>query len=408
MRNNGWYFFKAFQKYLVFLSLSGFVAKVSIEYFLNEDMICWGMASRENKIKALEEELRTTKYNKATQHHIGLVKAKLAKLKQEQVAKASVGKAAGIGYGLRKSGDATVALLGFPSVGKSTILNKLTNAKSEVGAYDFTTLTVVPGVLKYRQAKIQILDVPGIVYGAASGKGRGREVLAVLRSSDLILMIVDGFNPQQLAVLQKEVREAGIRFNEKPPDVRVKKTMRDGLKINTTVKLTHITRKTIEGICREFSLINADIVIRSNITDDQLIDVLEGNRVYIPAAFIVNKSDLLDEATTKQVEDMIAPDLLVSADKSQGLEKLKELIFKRLDLIRIYLKEIKKKADMEEPLIMKKGITIRGVCRKLHRDFEKKFRFARLWGPSAKFPGQDMRRLDKKLQDGDVLEIHID
>ena len=366
------------------------------------------MASREEKIKLLEEELRTTKYNKATQHHIGLVKAKLAKIKQEAVAKASVGKASGLGYGLRKSGDATVALLGFPSVGKSTLLNCLTNAKSEVGAYEFTTLTVVPGVMKYRQADIQILDIPGIVYGAASGKGRGKEVLNVLRTTDLILMIIDGFNPQQLNVLEKEVREAGIRINEKPPIVKISKTIRGGLRISTTKKLTHITRRTIEGICREFSLINADIVIRSNITDDQLIDVLEGNRVYIPAIVVVNKADLLDSEIKKQIEKMIKPDLFISADKKKGMKALQELIFERLDLIRIYLKEISKKADMDEPLIMKKGITIRDVCRKLHRDFEKKFKLARIWGPTAKFPGQDIRRLDKALQDEDVLEIRIE
>lgn len=366
------------------------------------------MASKEAKIKALEEELRTTKYNKATQHHVGLVKAKLAKLKAQQVARSGIGKASGVGYGLRKSGDATVALLGFPSVGKSTLLNKLTNAKSEVGAYDFTTLTVIPGVMKYRQANIQILDVPGIVYGAASGKGKGKEVLAVLRSADLILMMIDAFNPQQLAGLRKEVWESGIRINQRPPVVKIKKSVRGGLKISTTVKLTHINKKTIAAICREFNFVNADIVIRTNITDDELIDVLEGNRVYIPAAVIVNKVDLLDEESKKDVEKNLKPDLLISADKDKNLLGVKELIFEKLSLVRLYLKEIGKKADMDEPLIVRKGITIRGVCRKLHRDFEKKFRFARIWGPSAKFPGQALRRMDKVLQDEDVLEIHIE
>jgi len=366
------------------------------------------MTSRQEKIKELEEELRTTKYNKATQHHIGLVKAKLAKLKAEVVAKAKVGKAAGLGYGLRKSGDATVAILGFPSVGKSTLLNRLTNAKSDVGAYDFTTLTVVPGVMKYRQASIQILDIPGVLYGAASGKGRGKEVLNVLRSADLILIVIDGFNPQQKKVLEKEIYESGIRINQTPPDVKIKRTSKGGLQISSTVKLKHITRKTIEGIFREWGIMNADIVIRTDITDDQLIDAIEGNRIYIPAAILVNKADLLDEDIQKQVEKMITPDLFISADKNKGLKELRGLIFERLDLIRIYLKEIGKKADMDEPLIMRKGVSIRAICRKLHRDFEKKFRFARIWGPSAKFPGQDIRKLHKKLQDEDVLELHIE
>jgi len=204
------------------------------------------------------------------------------------------------------------------------------------------------------------------------------------------------------------VWESGIRINEKPPIVKIKKSVRGGLKINTTVKLTKITRKTIEGICREFGLVNADIVIRSNINDDQLIDVLEGNRVYVKCVIVVNKADLLDEETKKDVKKLLKPDLMISADKDEGLDDVKELIFQKLDLVRLYLKEIGKKADMEEPLIVTKGVSIRDVCRKLHRDFEQRFRFARIWGPTAKFPGQDIRRLDKVLQDQDVLEIHME
>lgn len=76
-----------------------------------------------------------------------------------------------------KSGDARVALIGFPSVGKSTLLNKLTNTHSEACAYEFTTLTCIPGKIEYNGANIQLLDLPGIIEGAAQGKGRGRQVM---------------------------------------------------------------------------------------------------------------------------------------------------------------------------------------------------------------------------------------
>lgn len=69
-----------------------------------------------------------------------------------------------------------LSLAGFPSVGKSSLLNELTGTESEAAAYEFTTLTCIPGVIHYNDAKIQLLDLPGIIEGAAQGKGRGRQV----------------------------------------------------------------------------------------------------------------------------------------------------------------------------------------------------------------------------------------
>ena len=96
----------------------------------------------------------------------------------------------------------------------------------------------------------------------------------------------------------------------------------------------------------------------------------------------------------------------VSAEKNIGIEELREAIYNRLGFMSIFLKEVNKRADMEEPLIMFKGCTIRDVCSKLHKDFVDKFRFARVWGKSAKFGGQQFG-INHKLEDNDVLEIHM-
>jgi small GTP-binding protein len=191
--------------------------------------------SVEEQIREIEEELKKTPYNKATQKHIGKQKAKLAKLRAEQ-AKQSAGKG-GLGYGIRKRGDATVLLVGFPSVGKSTLLNKLTAAESKIGEYEFTTLEVVPGVLEYKGAKIQVLDVPGLIEGASSGKGRGKEVLSVIRIADLVLFLADARKPEQAEIMKKELHQAGLRLDQSPPDIKVKKRERGGLSITMPKKM---------------------------------------------------------------------------------------------------------------------------------------------------------------------------
>ncbi len=357
------------------------------------------------QIKDLEKELSTTKYNKKTQHHIGLVKAKIAKLKENLEQRAKGGKK-GEGYSVRKSGDGTVVLLGFPSVGKSTLLNNLTNADSEIGHYAFTTLTAIPGMMNYKHAQIQIVDVPGIVHGASAGTGRGKEVLQVVRNADFILILLDVFHPEYKNVLLKEVYDTGVRINQEKPDVRIKKTIRGGLQVGSSVPLSMIDEKTVKGILKEFKIVNGTVLIRTDIDADQLIDIVEGNKVYIPAITALNKIDLIDEKELKKIKQKIKPDLCISADKSINIDDLKELIFEKMNFMRLYCKEVGKKADLEVPLIIKKDSTIKNMCEKLHKDFVSKFKFARVWGKSAKFPGQKLM-LKHVLKDEDVVELHI-
>ena len=118
--------------------------------------------------------MKKTQINKKTEHHIGLLKAKLAKLRAD-LEKSTSSKGGGQTFEVKKGGDATIVLIGLPSVGKSTILNRLTNAKSKVASYAFTTLTVVPGIMRHNGADIQILDLPGIISGASSGRDGGEE-----------------------------------------------------------------------------------------------------------------------------------------------------------------------------------------------------------------------------------------
>ncbi|CAG5101158.1 Similar to Drg2: Developmentally-regulated GTP-binding protein 2 (Mus musculus) [Cotesia congregata] len=119
------------------------------------------------KIGEIEREIARTQKNKATEYHLGLLKAKLAKYRSQLLEPTSKKSEKGEGFDVLKSGDARVALIGFPSVGKSTLLNTLTHTQSEAASYEFTTLTCIPGVIEYKGANIQLLDLPGIIEGAA-------------------------------------------------------------------------------------------------------------------------------------------------------------------------------------------------------------------------------------------------
>jgi len=364
------------------------------------------LATIDEQIKELEEEISNTKYNKSTEGHIGKLKAKIARLMNEQEKRRS-SKASGKGFSVKKSGNATVALVGFPSVGKSTLLNQLTGAKSTVGAYHFTTLDVVPGVLEYNHAKIQILDMPGLIKGASKGKGKGREVIAAARSADVILYVADVFNPD-LSILERELWDAAIRVNQRPPDVVITSSDYGGISIKPTVKLTKIDEKLAMEMVAAYGHVNAAVVIREDINMEQLLDVLTGNRVYIDAMIAVNKVDLADAAKMDAVYKKL-PDLRkvpVSAATGYGIEHLKQALFETIDLIRIYLKPQGQDADMDVPLIVKNGNTIGDVCEQIHRTFRPNFRYAMVWGDSAKFPGQTVG-IDHVVKDGDVVTIIV-
>jgi len=358
--------------------------------------------SLDEEITDIEDEIRKTSYNKATSHHIGRLKAKLARLKDDMIKRAS-SKGGGEGYSVRKSGDATVVLVGYPSVGKSTLLNRLTGAQSKIGAYEFTTLDVVPGTMFHNDATIQILDVPGLVRGAASGRGRGKEVISVVRNADLIVFMTDVFQTGHRDVLEKELYDAGIRVNTRRPDVKVMRKFRGGVNINSTVD-TELERDTIMSILKEYKMHNADVLIRAKVNIDEFIDALMGNRKYINAVTVINKADLVDEEFKTDIRTNFPDAMLISADMDKNLDPLKDLIFNHLKFIRLYMKPQGEPADMEEPMIVQEGVNVGDICDKLHRDFRKRFRYAQVWGPSAKHPGQ-RAGLEHTLMDCDILTI---
>jgi ribosome-interacting GTPase 1 len=357
------------------------------------------------KIKKIEEDLHRTQVNKKTEHHVGLLKAKLARLKREQEEQRSKRAGSTIGFDVKKSGDATVVLIGLPSVGKSTLLNRLSNAKSKVGAYQFTTLEVVPGILELNGARIQLLDLPGIIEGASSGRGLGKRVLAVARNADLILFVLDVFQPDARGILERELNAIGIKVDEEPPNVAIEATDSGGISVATTVKLTRMSEDLVKEILRVYDVNNARVFIRQDITDEQLIDVLLANRVYIPSLTVMNKVDLVNAGFINELSTNLTHDFIpISAEANVNMTALKGELYKKLDLIRIYMRRRGGETDFEEPMIVRNGSSVLEVCDKVHRNMKDDFRYAQVWGKSVKFGGQKVG-LRHRLMDEDVITL---
>jgi small GTP-binding protein len=357
------------------------------------------------KIKKIEDDMHRTQVNKKTEHHIGLLRAKLSKLRHEQEEQQARRSGSAVGYDVKKSGDATVVLIGLPSVGKSTLLNRLTNAKSKVAAYHFTTLDVVPGLMEYKGARIQILDLPGIISGASAGRGLGKRVLAVARNADLVLFVIDVFQPEARPILERELKNTGIRVDVERPNMVLEKTTTGGLAVTSVVRLTKINEQLVKEILRVYNINSARVVIREDITDEQLIDVLLGTRSYIPSLTVMNKIDLVNAGFTNELTAKLPYKFVpISAESDLNIAALKEEIYKRLDFVRIYMRRRTGETDFDEPMIVKSGSTVLEICNKVHRNIKDEFRYALIWGKSVKFGGQRVG-IDHRLMDEDVLTL---
>src|SRR3990167_2651116 len=189
------------------------------------------MQTIDEQIEAIQVILRKTPHHKGTNGFIGAMRAKIARLKDKQTESSGKSGGGGVSFSVKKQGDATVVLIGPPSSGKSTLINRLTNAESKVAPYAFTTVTVIPGMLKYNQAYIQILDIPGLIEGAKEGKGRGREVLSVARGADLLIIMTDVERIDLIKKIVSELEGAGIRINQERPRVIIDKKTEGGIEI---------------------------------------------------------------------------------------------------------------------------------------------------------------------------------
>ncbi|XP_074601916.1 GTP-binding protein 128up [Brevipalpus obovatus] len=357
------------------------------------------------KIAAIEAEMARTQRNKATMGHLGLLKARLAKLRRELITPKGGGGGPGEGFDVAKTGDARIGFVGFPSVGKSTLICNLAGVYSEVAAYEFTTLTTVPGVIRYKGAKIQMLDLPGIIEGAKDGKGRGRQVIAVARTCSLIYIVLDVLKPLgHKRIIERELEGFGIRLNKEPPAITFRRKEKGGIALQTLVPQSELDLETVKSICGEYRIHNADIVLKYDATCDDLVDVIEGNRVYIPCIYVLNK---IDQISIDELDLIyrIPHTVPISAHHKWNFDDLLELTWEYLKLIRIYTKPKGQLPDYQSPVILTQDHrAVEDFCNKLHRTLIKEFKCGLVWGTSVKHFPQKVGK-DHVLNDEDVVQI---
>ncbi|MFH1331866.1 MAG: GTPase [archaeon] len=322
------------------------------------------------KIKALEDMLKKAPSHKGSETLRADIKSKLAKYRAEvEKEKKAAGKKFHIA--VKKEGAAQAVLVGLTNSGKSYLLSKLTNAKPEISEHEFTTKMPEIGIMEYQGVKIQIVEIPPITEDFIN-KEKGPTHFSIIRNADLVVFVVK--EESDLKLLKDEFEKANIKIDKERPNVKVKKEGSGGISFIGKIKGDIEDAKRI---CRDYGILNAVVEIEGEITLEELEEVVNESTTFIQSIKVTSKD---------RIEDM------------------KWKIWKNLNLIKVYTKQPRKEKDWP-PVAMHKGDTVRDLAERIHKDFIKKFRFARVWG-SSKYPGQQLG-LDYELKDDDVVEFHI-
>ncbi len=352
------------------------------------------------RLEELEEELAKTKDNKATNKHLAKLRSKVAGAKKELIEAGK--KQKGKGFFIKKTGDATISLLGFPSAGKSSLLNALTNSRSKTAAYSFTTTTIIPGTMIYQGAHIQILDMPGIIEDAHLGKGGGKSVIAQMKVSNLIIFVIDITALWQFDTLITELNGLNVYVNKSAPRISItEKNEANGIVIE--VNKSDLPYEDIKLILNGFGIYKAIVSIWDNASEDDIINFLSSNAYYMKGILALNKIDLLPnyKAVASEISKKYSIKVFpISASRNLGLDDLRNGIYENLDIMRIFLKP-KFGADTE-PIIIWKGATVGDLAKKVHTTIINELKCAFVTGPSVKFQNQRMG-INHALADGDTV-----
>ncbi|WEU39653.1 MAG: 50S ribosome-binding GTPase [Candidatus Odinarchaeum yellowstonii] len=359
------------------------------------------------KIKALQDFISKIPKHKGTEKLLSVLKTRLAKLKNELENSKKIKRSSGRKTNIPKEGAAQVVLIGLTNTGKSALLNALTGVDVKIADYPFTTKEPALGMLNYEGVLIQLIEVPAIFDGLTNSS-TGPSIFSIIRNADSILILIDlAENPyEQLNIIINELERNSIKINKSPPAAKIKKTGSGGLNI---IGLQYFkgSKEDLIELLKESGIYNATVHLSDYVTLADFVEILDERIVYKPAIIVATKGDVEGSAANyeilKKYSGEVAEIIPVSVNKNIGIELLKNKIFTMLNIIRVYTKDASNTVS-PKPLVLKKGATVRDVARRLGSTFLKEFKYAKISGPSAKFPGEKVG-LDHELADKDAVQI---
>ncbi len=370
----------------------------------------------QEKLEKLQEFLSLIPKHKGTEKLCAQTKTKIATLRREIEEKKRQRKGhGGSKFFLEKEGAAQIVLLGQTKSGRSSLLTSITNAKTEVSDYPYTTREPVPGMLQFEDLQFQIVEAPALLDGSSTGESWGQQTLGLARNADGIILMINlqDDTGKQLEAIQNELEKARIVIQK--PKARVdiqRKHVGAGLRIIAVGKLVNCNLRDVENLLKGYRIIDATVKIYGEATLDDVEDAIFESTTYRPAILVANKADAPE--ATKNLQELrrvitansanmtIIP---VSCKTRRGLEKLGPAIFKALEIIRVYTKEPNDRAPSGNPFILKRSSTVGDLARQIHSDFIERFAYARVWGKRLPFSPQKVGS-SFALDDKDVVELH--
>jgi uncharacterized protein len=364
----------------------------------------------EERLRLMGEFLSIVPKHHGTDRMISQVRKQMAALREEIDKKKKQQKTGSApSYFVPKAGAAQIAVIGPTNVGRSSLLRAVTNAQVEVTPYPYGTKTPIPGMLPYQDIQFQFVEVPALVEGSSQGRADGFMKLSMARNANAIIIVVDVRDDPSGNFLMIAGELANSRILIAPPDGDVEIEKRTGTQIQFLWEgdLVNCSTEDVIELLAGYRIRSALVRVRGRVTLELVEDVIFGNTVYRPTVILANKSDLRPDPRTIEQLRMAAEPLeviLASTEHTPSLaETIGEKLFKLLDIIRVYTKEPGNE-PAKVPMVFRGPVTVGELARTIHNDFYKNFKYARIWGPAAKFPNEKVG-LDRVLADGTIIQL---